>query len=314
MRVLVLGCSRIAQRRVIPALAGLANVELIDVATRRANAVPAGVISGQTFGDYGAALQKSSAELVYVSTVNADHFAWTQAALDSGRHVIVDKPSCLEYREAEQLCELAERRNLALAEATVYLSHPQFALLRAAFSDASPNYLVSVFVFPSLDPGDFRYRGASGGGAVYDLGPYAVSAGRFLFGSTPETVACQVTSHQADVDTAFSVLMTYPGGRSCVGTFAFGGAYTNRLVALSPSATVTLERAFTSVPAEGCRVRVQTEGRDETVVSDKGDAFSGFLGSVLQAIQAKEVRKFRQDLLHDAHAISQLRQAAGLIQ
>ncbi len=129
-----------------------------------------------------------------------------------------------------------------------------------------------------------------------------------------ETVACQVTSHQADVDTAFSVLMTYPGGRSCVGTFAFGGAYTNRLVALSPSATVTLERAFTSVPAEGCRVRVQTEARDETVVSDKADAFSGFLGSVLQAIQAKEIRKFRQDLLHDAHAISQLRQAAGLIQ
>lgn len=316
MNVLVLGWSRIVARRVFAAFCGLDGVDQIDIASRRpseATAATRSAAHGKVFGDYVEALAQSPAELVYVSTVNAKHARWVEAALESGRHVIVDKPAFVDLASAERLVALSERRRAALVEATVYAHHPQFSLLSDAFANGpGPDRLTATFSFPSLDSDDFRYRAEAAGGALYDLGPYAVSPGRILFGSAPEEVVCRITARDREVETAFSVLLRYPEGRVFLGHFGFGTPYLNRLEALGPAAHVTLERAFTSPADAPTTVRVKRLDGEETFEAPPTDAFLTFLRSTLQSIERQDLVASRRALLADAHALNQLRHSAGV--
>ncbi|MBN2197336.1 MAG: Gfo/Idh/MocA family oxidoreductase [Polyangiaceae bacterium] len=309
MKALILGYSRLVARRVHPAMRALDVVSSIDIASRRPEMVPPP--SGEVFGDYSRALDESSAELVYVSTVNAEHARWVEAALASGRHVVVDKPAFLEAETARRLAELARSGGRVLAEATVYAHHPQFQLVREAFRESAPMALSAVFSFPALADRDFRYRRDAGGGALYDLGPYAVSPGRILFGVPPARIECQITARAGAVETGFDVLASYPGGRGLVGHFGFGTPYVNRLDVLGAAARVTLERAFTSPVEVGTEVRRQLGDHDERVVSEPGDAFLGFLKEVAAAIEVGQGEHLRRALVDDAEALERLRRAAG---
>src|SRR5438046_8291042 len=121
MDVLILGHSSIAQRRVVPALSTLSGFGRIDVATRKAaGGVPFEWPYGDVYGDYKKALHESAAQLVYVSLVNSEHARWTEEAINAGRHVVVDKPAFLGVQGTERMLELADRRGVCVAEATVW--------------------------------------------------------------------------------------------------------------------------------------------------------------------------------------------------
>ena len=93
MRVLILGNSGIARKRVLPALAAMPEIDAVEVASLRS-----GDSADIDYSDYELALAQSKAGLVYVSLVNSDHAHWTERALESGRHVIVDHGAA-GYRE-----------------------------------------------------------------------------------------------------------------------------------------------------------------------------------------------------------------------
>src|SRR2546426_882339 len=126
MDVLILGLSSIAQRRAVPALRQLTSIRRIDMATRKAAKRDSIEWNdGELFPDYEKALTSSRAELVYVSLVNSEHARWTEAALNSGRHVVVDKPAFLGLDITNRMLDLADRKKACLAEATVWSYHPQ---------------------------------------------------------------------------------------------------------------------------------------------------------------------------------------------
>jgi NDP-hexose-3-ketoreductase len=124
MRFLLIGYSKIAQKRVLPALAQV-GITRIDVASRsRAAAVALPErMSGQVFDDYETALVESQADLVYISTVNRTHAEWAEEALQHGCHVVVDKPAFTSLDDAQRLVDLAQQQSRCLAEANTYGYH-----------------------------------------------------------------------------------------------------------------------------------------------------------------------------------------------
>ena len=113
MKLLLIGYSKIAQKRVLPALAEIGITD-IDVASRSRAAevaLPEGA-SGRVFDDYETALAESGADLVYVSTVNSTHAEWTEKALQRGYHVTVDKPAFTNLDDTWRLLDLAQRQDL----------------------------------------------------------------------------------------------------------------------------------------------------------------------------------------------------------
>ncbi|MGB3934604.1 MAG: Gfo/Idh/MocA family oxidoreductase [Burkholderiales bacterium] len=312
--MLLIGHSRIGQRRVLPALRALPQVSAIAVASRRWRPAPQEAAGAQVFADYEDAIARSGAGLAYVSLENSDHALWAERALAQGMHVVVDKPAFLTAADARRLAALARERGRCLAEATVFTHHPQIEALRRSFggAGAQPTRVVAVFSFPPLDPADFRYRRDRGGGALYDLGPYAAATSRVLFGRAPRNVSCEVLSRRTDgIDTAFSVLMTYDGGGSLAGHFGFDTEYQNRILALGPGVSAELDRAFTLAPEAGNRLLLRRANVASEIALAPADAFERFLGAVFRAIGVRQWDGFPEALRADAELLESMRTIAG---
>ena len=315
MNVVVLGHSRIVRKRVLPALATLTARGVIGttyVASRRAG-------DGVAFsGDaaYEEALLRVAPGLAYVSLPNALHGPWVANALGQGFHVVVDKPAFVSLTEAQRMVGLARSRHLVLAEATVWAFHPVRASIVAAFTEAgtAPTRVTAAFSFPPLAVDDFRYQHDLGGGSLFDVGPYAVSAGRVLFEDVPESVDCRVhtwTGSRPAVDTSFSLMARYPGARALVGHFGFTTEYRNQLSAFGPGAAVEVEQIFSSPPTLVNEVRIRMGDQPMTRPVRAADSFELFLEDVVRATVSSATHH-ADALLADAVSLHMSRVSAGI--
>jgi NDP-hexose-3-ketoreductase len=310
---LILGYSSIARRRVIPALGGLDGVDCIDVASLSKKEPADWPKSGKLFSSYETALADSQAELVYVSLPNALHERWIEAALASGRHVVVDKPAALSLAAAERLLALAAAKNLLLAEATVFNSHPQFAALAQDASTFGPlTHIVAQFMIPPLPAGNFRTRGDMGGGCLADMGPYAAAVAR-LFGDELETLCCLPAPRYADtdIDMGFSLAARFRNGLRYVGHFSFETEYQNSLTVIGRNGAMTTDRVFSPPPDMPMTWQMRVQNVATQRIFDPCDTFQLFFRKVLAALAAKGHAPLRNDMLSDAvfrHALQQVSQ------
>jgi NDP-hexose-3-ketoreductase len=318
LRLLILGLSDLVRRRVLPALQEIDRLERVDIATRSGASDwerPAW-LAGDMYREYGEALQRSDADVVYVSLVNSEHDPWARAALETGRHVVVDKPAFLGEHETARAAELADRRNVCLAEATVWAYHPQIELMKRtlAETDSPTRRVIATFSVPPFDQGNFRYYRSLGGGALWDLGPYAVSVGRVFFERPPAEYLCRLLSWGGTdrVETAFSVLAPSFGGASVVGHFGFDTAYRNHLDIISDDLCLEADRVFTLPVDMENEIRVTTATETRLVKAPAANAFQPFFERVFQAVEAHDWNRFIDQLLGDAWSLQRLRAAAGV--
>jgi predicted dehydrogenase len=316
MHILIIDCSTIVKKRVLPALQNIAQAERIDVASRSSALRISGEVkvNGTIFDSYDDAILKSKAELVYISLVNSCHAEWAEKALRKGCHVIVDKPAFTSIDDAKRIGALARAKNLCLAEATVYAWHPQIQMARDLFLQAGthPTRLTVSFSFPPLPVDNFRYQKNLGGGALWDLGSYAVSPGRIFFEDEPEEVLCRVYTRNtaAGVDTSFSMLASYPGGRSMVGHFDFNTEYRNCINILGPGMSIDIDRVFTTPPDIENELKIRAHNNPSIVKAPQADSFELFLKSVFDAISQNSYMHFIENLYSDATVLHRLRRAA----
>jgi len=315
MHLLLIGYSRIARKRVVGALAASGQITILDVASETSAEVARmeQKIPGEVFDSYGGALETSHADLVYISLPNSMHAVWAEKALRSGRHVIVDKPACTSYADARRLCELAKTKNLLLAEANVFPYHPQIERVGEEFRNAAtaPTRITAVFSFPPLGENDFRYHERYGGGALNDLGPYAISAGTVFFKEYPRKIFCQVNGRAASgVETAFSVTAVYSRGRTMVGHFGFDTEYQNTITILGPSLCIRFERVFTITPDYANTLYIRRN--DQTVAAEisPADCFLNFFRHMFAAFRNKQFDDLYNRWLLHARALDLLKQVA----
>ncbi len=303
MRALIIGLGSIAQRRVLPALASLPGIAAIDIASRSKPAPAAWPKQGAFFRDYAEALEKSAAELVYISLPNADHVEWIEAALAAGKHVVVDKPATLSLETARAVCDSAARRKLLLAEATVFSWHAQFAPLASFFDEFGPLTHVSAqFIIPPLPAENFRNFAKAGGGCLADMGPYAAAIGRLLGGGAPlelHAVAAPADP-KLDVDIGFSFVARYASGLQYAGQFSFESEYQNRLTVVGNRGSIAVERIFSPPPDQDLVWHVRRNNQAGEEKRPASDGFALFLAAVLNAIASGRHDRFAQDLLADA--------------
>lgn len=317
--VLVLGFSSIVARRVLPALAGLRCVGKIHIASRSALGRNVAFDENRVrlWADYQEALAQTRPTLTYISLPNSLHAHWVRQALEAGSHVVVDKPACTSLSDAEALAALAARHSLCLAEATVWNYHPQFTTFaqRRLEGDQPVTRVHATFSFPPLPRENFRNDARLGGGCLFNLGPYAAACGRYFFGEPPREVLARVTARQAEdgLETAFSLLATYPRGGALTGHFGFDTEYRNTLSVLGPAFSVEFNRAFTLPADAAVDFSWRSRNQSSQVACAAGDSFALFLESVMDSIVRRNFGGFASALLQDAQFIHHLRKSAGAI-
>ena len=312
MRLLILGYSSIAERRVIPAAAKVAAIDKISIASKSRPQPNDWPKPSRFFTDYETALRESDSDIVYLSLPNSMHEPWVLTALAAGKHVIVDKPAAIMPEASERAVNEARRTNRVLAEATVFGYHPQFEMLADFVTENGPLTCVDAqFIIPPLPIGNFRNRRELGGGCLLDMGPYAAGVIRLLGGGRPSHLTGLVgASHpETGVDMGFSVQARLSNGGIFSGQFSFDGEYQNRLLVVTRSGSVITERVFTPPADRKIEWRQRVRNVESAVKFEVADTFALFLESVARAVASGDHEGLHRDLLDDAECRARIAKA-----
>ncbi len=185
----ILSTAKIGREKVIPAMQKGQWSHIAAIASRylsSAQQMAADMGISKAYGSYEALLADPDIEAIYNPLPNDQHVAWTLAAARAGKHVLCEKPFSMTAVEAEQLREVASQ--VHIMEAFMVRFHPQWLRARELVRSGVLGELRSVQVFFSYfnrQSDNIRNRPEAGGGALYDIGCYAIVAGRFLFESEP---------------------------------------------------------------------------------------------------------------------------------
>jgi dTDP-3,4-didehydro-2,6-dideoxy-alpha-D-glucose 3-reductase len=312
MRLLILGYSSIAERRVIPAAASVAAISEVSIASKSRPRPGSWPKAGRFFSDYEMALRESGSDIVYLSLPNAMHEHWVMMALVAGKHVVVDKPAMMTKEGSERAVAEARRANRLLAEATVFGYHPQFERLADFLSENGPlTHVAAQFIIPPLPIANFRNHGELGGGCLLDMGPYAAATMRILGGGPPSHVTALGGGRHPEtgVDMGFSVQARLANSGIFSGHFSFEGEYQNRLLIVGRSGSVIIERVFSPPADRQMEWRRRVRNAENVATFDAADTFARFLGSVMRAIAGGDHERFHRDQLSDAECRARIADA-----
>ncbi|THV08696.1 NAD-P-binding protein [Dendrothele bispora CBS 962.96] len=181
-------------------------------------------VSTKIHTSFDAVLADEEIELIIIGTPNETHYSFAKAALEAGKHVLVDKPVTSTTAEAKELGEIATQKGLVLYAFQNRRFDSDYLALRRLLDlpETDPQSLGSVVEFESHFD---RYRNSLKGtwkdeprpaaGQVYDLGAHLIDQTLTLFGRPSKLTAfVQNVRGLGDpkVDDTFTIVMQYPAG------------------------------------------------------------------------------------------------------
>jgi len=150
LRVAIVGCGKTADMHVsgIQRLGMAEIVGVCDTEPLMARQLAARYQLENTYSDFGQLLDIQRPDIVHIATPPQWHYSLAMQALDSGCHVLVEKPLALDYGEARQLVEEAEKRGRKLTVGYSYYFDPVARMLRNLVAQGvmgEPVHLESFF-------------------------------------------------------------------------------------------------------------------------------------------------------------------------
>ena len=217
----VLGAAAIARTRTLPAMALAPSVALTALASRtldKAAALCAELGIPRPYGAYEELLADPAIDAVYLPLPNHLHCQWAIRAMEAGKHVLCEKPLALTVQEVARLREVRDRTGRHIEEAFAFRNHPQWGaideLLRAG-TIGGIRGMHATMALQILDPGDIRNNPELGGGALYDMGRYVISATAMIFPGPPDRVIATLDRDPAlGIDRLSTAILDYGGAHA----------------------------------------------------------------------------------------------------
>lgn len=216
----ILGTAKIALTKVIPAMQRSEWCEIVAMASRdlsKAKAAAAELNIPNAYGSYQELLEDKSIEAVYNPLPNHLHVPWTLNAAEAGKHVLCEKPIALDAREAKALLKVRNRTGMAIQEAFMVRTHPQWLETRRLIHSGRIGLLRSItgfFSYFNPDPANIRNQLELGGGALMDIGCYPITISRFMYETEPRRVLGLIERDETGTDTLTSAVLDFPNGHA----------------------------------------------------------------------------------------------------
>lgn len=220
----ILGAARVNER-LLPAIVEAPNSELVAIASRRPGAAAetlrkyAPQQQGVTIhDDLDALLNDNDVEAVYLPMANHEHAEWALGAIRHGKHVLIEKPMALTVADIEAIEAAAREHGVTVMEGFMYRFHPQHARVREIIDSGLIGDVRAARASYSFMMRPARmYRLAQdvthGGGAMWDIGPYAIHSARLWFDTPPRAVTAIAKYVESGADITTSGVIDFGDGR-----------------------------------------------------------------------------------------------------
>ncbi|MFP3126298.1 Gfo/Idh/MocA family oxidoreductase [Ectobacillus funiculus] len=272
----IIGCAGIAKRSVIPGIQQSETGEVAAIASRgldKAKQTAQQLGIPMAYGSYEALLTDPTIEAVYIPLPNHLHKEWAIRAAEAGKHVLCEKPLAINADEAQEMVEACENAGVVFAEAFMYRYHPRYTTICDIVTSGEIGELRgihSTFTFNnSKDMSNVRYQQEWGGGSLYDVGVYPISAARMLLNEEPQaaTVHALFSEEHDHVDMMASGILEFNRGVALTFDCGMWADFRNTLEVLGTEGRIEVPSAFVVNQDERDNFFVYTkDGRREVEV------------------------------------------------
>ena len=146
------------------------------------------------YADTKAMFADENIDIIYIATPHNSHYKIMKEALLQGKHVFCEKAITVNEKQLEECYTIAEEKNLVICDGTTILHMPLYKKLRKIVADSKE----------------------LAGGALLDIGVYAVSFARFFMRSKADVVLTTANYFETGVDETSGIILKNPEGEMAV--------------------------------------------------------------------------------------------------
>ena len=219
LRVGIIGTGWIAEKAAIT-LNGLKECEAYAVGSRqleKAEAFAKQWNIGKAYGSYAELISDPNVDLVYVGTPHSHHYDVTKEALMAGKPCLVEKAFMANHRQSKAIVDLAHERKVFLAEAIWTRYQPVVNMVRELIykgTIGTPRLLTATLGYSMGDKPRIM-RADLCGGALLDLGVYALNFVRMFFDADVVNMESQCVKSRTGMDLTNAISLVLADGMLC---------------------------------------------------------------------------------------------------
>jgi predicted dehydrogenase len=165
----------------------------------------------KAYGDYSKMLKDNKIDVVYISTPHSNHYEYIMESLENDKHVLCEKAITVNNKQLIDVVNLAKEKNLIVAEAMTIYHMPLYKKLRQIVDSGKIGRIKMIQVsFGSCKEYDVNNRFFNkdlAGGALLDIGTYALSFARFFMSSQPQEILTTMKKFETGVDEQSGIIL-----------------------------------------------------------------------------------------------------------
>lgn len=171
----------------------------------------------KVYGDYNEMFTDPDVDVIYITTPHNTHINFMKKAIENGKHILVEKSITLNSSELQEAVDLATEKGVVMGEAMTIFHMPIYKKLKEILADGSlgkVNLITMNFgSFKEYDMNNRFFNRNLAGGAMLDIGVYALSFIRWFMDSKPDSLLSQVKSAPTGVDEQAGLLLMNKEGQ-----------------------------------------------------------------------------------------------------
>ncbi|GFZ30675.1 dehydrogenase [Clostridium zeae] len=199
----------------------------------------------KAYGNYEEMLKDEAIDVVYISTPHSNHYEYIMMALQYNKHVLCEKAIVLNGNQLDNIISLAKEKNLVVAEAMTIYHMPLFKKLKGLINEGTIGQLKMINVsFGSCKEYDITNRFFNkelAGGALFDIGSYALSLTRLFLSAQPDEIMTTVKKFETGVDEQSGIILKNSKDEMAVVTLTMRAKLPKRAVIAGDLAYITVE-------------------------------------------------------------------------
>ncbi len=257
----IVSTAAIGMKKVIPAMQASPLLRVHAIASRELDAARSAADAlgiPTAHGSYEALLADPAIEAIYNPLPNHLHVPVTLAAARAGKHVLCEKPFALKAADLDVLRPYAQK--VHIREAFMVRFHPQWLAVRDELRRGAIGelrFMQVAFCYFNDNPANIRNVADIGGGALYDIGCYAIVAGRWFFEREPQHVIAAIDRDPAfRTDRTTSALLDFGDGAHLCFTVSTQSAPYQRIQLVGSKGRIEIQIPFNAPPDVPCRYAI----------------------------------------------------------
>lgn len=262
----------------------------------------------KVYNDYEKLLIDNKVNIIYIATPHNSHYNFIKKALLQGKNVFCEKIIVLKSEELNECIKIARENNLFLAEAMTIHYMPLYASIKDWIKEKrlGPLKLIQANFGSFKDINErYYFKKELAGGALFDIGVYAVNLVLFFFSQKPNQISAFVNYHESGVDESSAIILKNKNNELATISLTFRAKLPKRVV-------IAFEYGYIEIndyPQANKAVLVKYDGTiDELCLGDSNARFKYEMEIITRTIETSIANPFIEYTLSSLEVIDKIRE------